>query len=348
MPNLDLDETLQSVMEFESKLFGEEDDAKLLAYLTELKTAEQGHAGEVKAAVDKLEEYRRTATGTGMMGKDETDRAVLIAEIFTAMLASSPVAMVAETIKALKASDEAPGIAELEQLKDMMVGGLTSAEVESLQTSDGDVFVDASATTTGAPDFVIDSIMGFAGGAGTTTTEAPEFDANVKHAGAVPGSETANDDTSTTVSSTSTSTSTSSSTASSSTSSSSTTSSSTSSSSTASSSTSSSSTSTAAPPTAAPTTASPTTDAEASMAAEASVLQSKDEGDNAGSNNNDNDDFLIPIIAAASALAGVFVTVGAIVVVRRRRRSVTDIDFQPNLAHQIPRVSVSAVYESQA
>jgi len=84
------------------------------------------------------------------------------------------------------------------------------------------------------------------------------------------------------------------------------------------------------------------------MAAEASVLQSKDEGDNAGSNNNDNDDFLIPIIAAASALAGVIVTVGAIVVVRRRRRSVTDIDFQPNLAHQIPRVSVSAVYESQA
>ena len=83
------------------------------------------------------------------------------------------------------------------------------------------------------------------------------------------------------------------------------------------------------------------------MAAEASVLQSKDEGDNTGSNNNDND-FLIPIIAAASALAGVIVTVGAIVVVRRRRRSVTDIDFQPNLAHQIPRVSVSAVYESQA
>jgi len=145
MPDLGLDETLQSVMEFESKLFGEEDDAKLLAYLTELKGAEQGHAAEVKAAVDKLEEYRRTATGTGMMGKEETDRAVLIAEIFTAMLDSSPVAMVAEAIKALKASDEAPGIAELEQLKDMMVGGLTNAEIGSLQSSDGDMFVDAGA-----------------------------------------------------------------------------------------------------------------------------------------------------------------------------------------------------------
>jgi len=151
MPDLGLDETLQSVMDFESKLFGEEDDAKLLAYLTELKGAEQGHAGEVKAAVDKLEEYRRTATGTGMMGKEETDRAVLIAEIFTAMLASSPVAMVAEAIKALKASDEAPGIAELEQLKDMMVGGLTNAEIGSLQSSDGDVFVDAGAGAQPAP-----------------------------------------------------------------------------------------------------------------------------------------------------------------------------------------------------
>merc|ERR1740117_950641 len=128
MPNLDLDETLQSVMDFEAKLFGAEGD-KLIEYITELKGAEQGHNDAVKEAIDKLEDYRRTATGTGMLPKEDADRAVLVAEIFTAMIATSPVEMVAEAITALKAADETPSIEQLEQLKDMMVGGLTGAEI---------------------------------------------------------------------------------------------------------------------------------------------------------------------------------------------------------------------------
>merc|ERR1719345_218595 len=129
MPNLDLDETLQSVMDFEAKLFGAEGD-KLIAYIPELKGAEQGHNDAVKEAIDKLEDYRRTATGTEMLPKEDADRAVLVAEIFTAMIATSPVEMVAEAITALKAADEAPSIEQLEQLKDMMVGGLTGAETD--------------------------------------------------------------------------------------------------------------------------------------------------------------------------------------------------------------------------
>jgi hypothetical protein len=339
MPNLDLDDTLQSVMVFEAMLFGAEGD-KLIAYITELKGAEQGHNDAVKEAIDKLEDYRRTATGTEMLPKEDADRAVLVAEIFTAMITTSPVEMVAETITALKAADEAPSIEQLEQLKDMMVGGLTGAEIASLQTSDGDVFVDAAEvpaieiaspmtegpTTAEGPDFVLEADFA---AAASTTTEAPEV--RIKHAGAVLSmdSEPAGDDTTTTSSSSSSTTTPSSS------------------------SSSTTSTSTDAPTTDAPTNDVPTTaeatDAPAAAAAEGSVLQNKGQGqgDSTGTS-NDKDEFLIPIIAAtASVLAGIIIVVAA-VFVRRNRRSVRDVDVEHMINHQIPRISVDAVYESQA
>jgi len=331
-------------MDFEAKLFGAEGD-KLIEYITELKGAEQGHNDAVKEAIDKLEDYRRTATGTEMLRKEDADRAVLVAEIFTAMIATSPVEMVAETITALKAADEAPSIEQLEQLKDMMVGGLTGAEIASLQTSDGDVFVDAAEvpaieiaspmtegpTTAEGPDFVLEADFA---AAASTTTEAPEV--RIKHAGAVLAmdSEPAGDDTTTTSSSSSSTTTPSSS------------------------SSSTTSTSTDAPTTDAPTNDAPTndapttaeaTDAPAAAAAEGSVLQNKGQGqgDSTGSS-NDKDEFLIPIIAAtASVLAGIIIVVAA-VFVRRNRRSVRDVDVEHMINHQIPRISVDAVYESQA
>merc|ERR1719473_275295 len=98
----ELDGMLKGLMDFEAKLFGEEDEGKLKAFVSGLQSDEADHNEEVKDSIKQLEAYRATLTaGAGMpIPKEEADRMILLAEIFTSMIASAPADVVVESIKA--------------------------------------------------------------------------------------------------------------------------------------------------------------------------------------------------------------------------------------------------------
>merc|ERR1719197_2385167 len=182
----ELDGMLKGLMDFEAKLFGEEDEGKLKAFISELQSDEAGHNEEVKDSIKQLEAYRATLTaGAGMpIPKEEADRMILLAEIFTSMIASAPADVVVESIKAMKASGEQPSVEQLEQVGQAMLATLgnpaydipepagdmptdtevdvpaddmpTDAEVDVPavdveSTLDGLIMEDATSTTTEAP-----------------------------------------------------------------------------------------------------------------------------------------------------------------------------------------------------
>ena len=103
-------------------LFGTETDEALTALVAEIKESYQGFSEVTKADIDMLEWYRNEEHDTSLIAEEGQD--ILLDEIFIAMVAQSPVEMVVQTIKALKASEETPKIEELENIKAMMIDGL--------------------------------------------------------------------------------------------------------------------------------------------------------------------------------------------------------------------------------
>merc|ERR1719506_2216685 len=128
----ELDGMLKGLMDFEAKLFGEEDEGKLKAFVSGLQSDEAGHNEEVKDSIKQLEAYRATLTaGAGMpIPKEEADRMILLAEIFTSMIASAPADVVVESIKAMKASGEQPSVEQLEQMSQAMLATLGNPEYD--------------------------------------------------------------------------------------------------------------------------------------------------------------------------------------------------------------------------
>ena len=107
----------------------------LTALVTEMKESENGHDEEPKVAIGMLEEYRNEEHNTSLITKENQDRAILIAEIFTAMIAQSPVEMVVQTILGHKASEETPTVEDLENIKEMMIEGMSKQEISSALTT---------------------------------------------------------------------------------------------------------------------------------------------------------------------------------------------------------------------
>ena len=75
---------LRAIVDFEAKLFGAETDEALAALVAEMKESEQGHDEEVRAAIASLDDMRGQVDDV-LETVEESDRAILIAEFFTAM-----------------------------------------------------------------------------------------------------------------------------------------------------------------------------------------------------------------------------------------------------------------------
>merc|ERR1719378_959887 len=154
-PNKDmpkLDDMLKGLMKFETKLFGEEDEAKLRAFISQLKADEAGHDEEVKDSIQHLEAYRSTLTDATLpIPKAAADRMILLAEVFTSMIASAPVDVVVESIQAMKASGEKPSIEELEEASRRMLDMLDGSKSDTQGVSD-DMPADDQADVSTEPD----------------------------------------------------------------------------------------------------------------------------------------------------------------------------------------------------
>merc|ERR1719473_2320444 len=157
----ELDGMLKGLMDFEAKLFGEEDEGKLKAFISELQSDEAGHNEEVKDSIKQLEAYRATLTaGAGMpIPKEEADRMILLAEIFTSMIASAPADVVVESIKAMKALGEQPSVEQLEQVSKAMLATLGNPEYDMPEPADdAEVDVPADDMPTDEPVDVADDM----------------------------------------------------------------------------------------------------------------------------------------------------------------------------------------------
>merc|ERR1719378_1374911 len=147
-----LDDMLKGLMKFETKLFGEEDEAKLRAFISQLKADEAGHVEEVKDSIQHLEAYRSTLTDATLpIPKAAADRMILLAEVFTSMIASAPVDVVVESIQAMKASGEKPSIEELEEASRRMLDMLDGSKSDTQGVSD-DMPADDQADVSTKPD----------------------------------------------------------------------------------------------------------------------------------------------------------------------------------------------------
>ena len=131
---LELEEMLRSIMVFEAKLFGQETDEDLTRVVEELKASEQ----DIQDASTMLEQYRSAeqGAGTGSTLTHEHHRAILIAEIFTVMIAQFPVKRVVQSINVLKDGEEPPTIEDLENIKSSLrLGGRHVASTTTTTTT---------------------------------------------------------------------------------------------------------------------------------------------------------------------------------------------------------------------
>merc|ERR1711907_304631 len=111
-----------------------------------------GHDEEVKDSIQHLEAYRSTLTDATLpIPKAAADRMILLAEVFTSMIASAPVDVVVESIQAMKASGEKPSIVELEEASRRMLDMLDGSKSDTQGVSD-DMPADDQADVSTEPD----------------------------------------------------------------------------------------------------------------------------------------------------------------------------------------------------
>merc|ERR1719378_38395 len=312
-PNKDmpkLDDMLKGLMKFETKLFGEEDEAKLRAFISQLKADEAGHVEEVKDSIQHLEAYRSTLTDATLpIPKAAADRMILLAEVFTSMIASAPVVVVVESIQAMKASGEKPSIEELEEASRRMLDMLDGSKSDTQGVSD-DMPADDQADVSTKPDMPgeVDMPSGIDTRTHDQAMASAEIDRSVDEQADVSLDQVVFDTEPTELSSTASSTTS----ASSSSSSSSTT--------TVSSSKSSSPSSTSATTTTTPEPSdpgfAPSTDGQ--------ILESTDGRTKDANDANDSsfEKYKLPLIVVGSVLSGVVITLGAVAGIRFSRRNV--------------------------
>jgi len=305
-----LDDMLKGLMKFETKLFGEEDEAKLRAFISQLKADEAGHDEEVKDSIQHLEAYRSTLTDATLpIPKAAADRMILLAEVFTSMIASAPVDVVVESIQAMKASGEKPSIEELEEASRRMLDMLDGSKSDTQGVSD-DMPADDQADVSTEPDMPgeVDMPSGIDTRTHDQAMASAEIDRSVDEQADVSLDQVVFDTEPTELSSTASSTTS----ASSSSSSSSTT--------TVSSSKSSSSSSTSATTTTTPEPSdpgfAPSTDGQ--------ILESTDGRTKDANDANDSsfEKYKLPLIVVGSVLSGVVITLGAVAGIRFSRRNV--------------------------